>query len=123
MSQFKDIITEKCPVCGESHVFTQKGNPFLFKMPKMKKECDVCGHKFEKEPGFFYGAMYVSYALTVAEMISVYIITQFFTDDFATIMGIIAITAFVLSTFNFRLSRMLWMYMFDGKKKKQEVHN
>lgn len=123
MSQFKDIITEKCPVCGESHVFTKKGNPFLFKMPKMKKECDVCGHKFEKEPGFFYGAMYVSYGLTILEMAPVFLISRLFVESYNGTIAIVGLCAFLLSTFNFRLSRMIWMYMFDSKKKKQELHN
>ncbi|WP_297333890.1 DUF983 domain-containing protein [Flavobacterium sp.] len=117
MSQFKDIMTEKCPVCGEGHVFAKKGNPILFRMPKMEKNCKVCGHKFEIEPGFFYGAMYVSYAVTVAEMVAVFVIAQFFTSDIKIMLGLIAATAFLLSTFNFRLSRMLWMYMFDSRRK------
>jgi len=33
----------------------------------MNPTCPVCGHRFEREPGFFQGAMYVSYALGVGE--------------------------------------------------------
>ena len=121
MSQFKDIITEKCPVCGEGHVFAKKGNPFLFRMPHMDKNCNVCGHKFEIEPGLFYGAMYVSYAVTVAEMVAVFVITQFFTGNIKLMLGTMAVTAFVLSTFNFRISRMLWMYMFTSRRKQENI--
>ncbi|MFL9844506.1 DUF983 domain-containing protein [Flavobacterium rhizosphaerae] len=117
MSQFKDIITEKCPVCGEGHVFKTKGNPLLFQLPKMEEHCAVCHHKFLKEPGFFYGAMYVSYGLTVAEMLIVVAIVQFFSTEIKILLSVIAVVAILLSTFNFRLSRMLWMYMFDHRKK------
>lgn len=119
MSMIKDIVSEKCPVCGEGHVFEKKGNPLLFKMPKMYNECRVCGHHFEKEPGYFFGAMYVSYALAVAEMFAAVAIAWIFTSDFKTIVAVIALMALLLSTFNFRLSRMLWIYMFDGGKRRQ----
>ena len=33
----------------------------------MNPTCPVCGHRFEREPGFFQGAMYVSYALGIGE--------------------------------------------------------
>lgn len=117
MSQITEILEEKCPKCGEGKVFRKKGNPLLFQMPKMNEYCSVCSHKFEREPGYFFGSMYVSYALTVAEMMAVFLITQFFTKDFAVIIGTIAVFAVLLSTFNFRLSRMIWIYIFDGKEK------
>jgi uncharacterized protein (DUF983 family) len=117
MSQFIDILEEKCPKCGEGKVFAKKGNPLLFQMPKMNETCSCCGHKFEKETGYFFGSMYVSYAMAVAEMVAVFIIVQFFTKEFSTIITIIAIMAVLLSTFNFRKSRMLWIYMLDGKNR------
>lgn len=117
MSLFKDVITEKCPVCGEGNVFNKKGNPLLLRMPKMNKECSVCHHKFEKEPGFFYGAMYVSYGLTIIEMAPVFLLSRMFVESYIATIAIIAVSAFLLSTFNFRLSRMIWIYMFDGGKR------
>lgn len=32
----------------------------------MNDSCSVCGEDFKKEPGFYFGAMYASYGLTVA---------------------------------------------------------
>ena len=117
MSQFTDILTEKCPKCGKGHVFAKKGNPLLFQMPRMETNCPECGHKFEREPGYFFGSMVVSYALTVGEMIIVFLIMQFFTTKFATLFSTIAVLAVLFSTFNFRLSRMLWIYIFDGRQR------
>lgn len=121
MSQFTDIITEKCPVCGKGHVFAKKGNPLLLQMPVMNKHCKVCGHRFEREPGYFFGSMFVSYAVTVAEMILFFLLAYQFIDSFITIIVLIALLSVLLSTFNFRLSRMIWIYMFDGRNR--ELHN
>jgi hypothetical protein len=120
MSQFVDIITEKCPKCGEGKVFKTKGNIFLFRMPVMNDDCPCCGHHFHKETGYFFGAMYVSYALAVAEMIALFGVLLAFTRDFATIIVSVSVMALLLSTYNFRLSRMLWIYMFDGRSKVAE---
>lgn len=117
MSVLKNIVTEKCPKCHQGQVFEKKGNILLFQMPKMNTHCSHCNHKFEKEPGYFFGSMFVSYAVAVAEMVAFFLIIQFFVDSFVTIVVLIAIMSIILSTFNFRLSRMLWMYLLDGKNK------
>ena len=80
----------------------------------MNKFCPHCNFKFEKEPGYFFGAMYVNYGLTVAESIATYIIAQFFfeeTFDFR-IIPIIAFVIIAMASFNIRFSRILWIYMF-----------
>jgi uncharacterized protein (DUF983 family) len=58
----------KCPQCQSGKMFNY---PFykLNKFMEMDTHCKVCGLKYEVEPGFFWGAMYVSYALTVGLMI------------------------------------------------------
>lgn len=117
MSTLIDILTEKCPKCGKGHVFSKKGNVFLFRLPKMHVNCSYCNHRFEKEPGYFFGSMFVSYAVAVAEMVVFFLIANQFVDSYLTIVVLIGILSIVLSTFNFRLSRMLWIYMLDGKNK------
>ncbi len=74
MSRLKKIIREKCPNCEVGDIFISKGNLFQLKMPKMHHTCPHCQHKFEKEPGYFFGAMYVSYALVVAQGIFIYLL-------------------------------------------------
>ncbi len=115
MSVLRGIITEKCPKCGKGKVFHKKGNPLLFQMPRMNERCPVCNHKFEKEPGYFFGSMFVSYAVTVGEMLVLFLIAFQFVENFVAIIVLIALMAILLSTFNFRLSRMIWIYMLDGK--------
>jgi uncharacterized protein (DUF983 family) len=115
MSVLTGIITEKCPKCGKGKVFSKKGNPLLFQMPRMNERCPVCDHKFEKEPGYFFGSMFVSYAITVGEMIVFFLLAHFFVKEIVTMIVLIGILSILLSTFNFRLSRMIWIYMLDGK--------
>lgn len=117
MSAIVGIITEKCPKCSKGKVFSRKGNPLLFQMPRMNENCSECGHKFEKEPGYFFGSMFVSYALVVGEMIVFFLLVHLFIKSFVTILILISLLAILLSTFNFRMSRMAWMYLLDGKNK------
>lgn len=84
-------------------------------MPRMNERCEVCNHRFEKEPGYFFGSMFVSYAVTVGEMIVFFLLAHLFIESFVTIVVLIGLMSILLSTFNFRLSRMIWIYMFDGK--------
>ncbi len=113
-----NILTEKCPKCNKGKVFSKKGNILLLQMPKMNERCSHCDHKFEKEPGYFFGSMFVSYALIVGEMIVFFLIANQFIESFVTILILMGLIILLGSTFNFRLSRMLWMYLLDGPNKK-----
>lgn len=110
----KDIIEGKCPKCREGKVFKDNGNPFAFRMAKMNEHCPSCNAKFEREPGFFFGAMYVSYGLTVFEAIVVFGLMQFFFEKTfdPRIIGIIAAVIILCMNFNYRLSRIIWVHMF-----------
>ncbi|MEW5675831.1 DUF983 domain-containing protein [Flavobacterium enshiense] len=118
MSVLLNILGEKCPKCGKGKVFAEKGNIFLLRLPKMNASCSHCHHKFEKEPGYFFGSMFVSYAVAVGEMVLFFLIANQFIESYLTIVVLIGILAIVMSTFNFRFSRMLWIYLLDGKDKK-----
>lgn len=122
MSTLKRIITGTCPNCAKEKLFHDKGNPFTFRMPKMDKECPNCGYHFHRETGFYFGAMYVSYGLTVAEMVAVMvirlIINELFNTHITVSQGFIAIVVilFVLWTFNYRISRTIWLNLFYKKE-------
>ena len=68
------IIKNKCPRCRKGNVFNTKWNILLFKIPQTNKNCSVCNYKVEKETGFYFGAMFVSYWLAVAQFIVTFLI-------------------------------------------------
>ncbi len=59
MNKLEATVKMKCPRCHEGDIFESK-NPFAWgKMTTMHTNCPNCNLKYEREPGFFYGAMYV----------------------------------------------------------------
>lgn len=110
------ILNNECPHCHKGKVFNEKNIFFNIGFPKMNQYCSHCQYKFEKEPGYFFGAMYVNYGLTVAQGIATYLIAQpFFPELFdLRIIAIIAFVILAMAPFNIRLSRLLWIYMFKN---------
>ncbi len=50
----------KCPKCKEGDLFPS--GSFEFNKPfEMYHHCTKCNHNFLPEPGFYYGAMFISY--------------------------------------------------------------
>ncbi len=72
-SKLNSILTGSCPRCQNESMYFDK-NPLHFtKILKMNEKCSHCGLKYQIEPSFFYGAMYVSYALNVAIGIAAFV--------------------------------------------------
>lgn len=81
----------------------------------MHKHCPHCGASFEPEPGFYFGAMFVSYALSVGLFVFVGLILYFFFHPSDTAYVIwISIAAVLFTPFSFRYSRVLFLYWFGG---------
>ena len=62
----------RCPCCGCGPLF-QSGFT-------MHDRCTACDEKFEREPGQWFGAIYVNLALTVALVVPGFAITESFTS-------------------------------------------
>ena len=80
---------------------------------EMHDHCSNCRKKFKLEPSFFFGAMYVSYAVGVAIAIVAFIISYFVFDigrnhSFLAIIIILA----VLFPLIVRISRNIWINLF-----------
>lgn len=112
MSAILHLLNNECPNCHKGKIFRQ--HLFAFGFPKMNDQCSHCHTKFNKEPGYFFGAMYMNYMLNVAQGIVVYFIARpFFSEPFdLRIFPIIAGVLVLLTFFNIRLSRLLWIYIF-----------
>lgn len=83
----------------------------------MNVHCSTCGLRFEVEPGFFTGAMYISYAINVAILIITGIFLWYFNWNNLMIFvtTVVGITVFLLP-FIFRYSRVVFLHLFGGVK-------
>ena len=81
---------------------------------KMNPRCPVCDESFDPEPGFYFGAMYVSYAINVAMMVAVWVACEILFPDM-NIWWVVLLTiigGLLLTTVTFRWSRLGWINMF-----------
>ncbi|NQX80807.1 MAG: DUF983 domain-containing protein [Flavobacteriaceae bacterium] len=126
LQKIKSIFTNKCPRCQEGEFFKHKATLNLSKIIKIHDNCPHCDLKYMMEPSFFFGAMYVSYGITVGTMLSCFIIAK-------VIVGLSLLDSFIFtaaisvltSPINLRLSRIIWINMFvsyNSKYKKRETN-
>jgi uncharacterized protein (DUF983 family) len=98
------LLQKRCPRCREGRIF--KG------MAAMNDPCPVCGLVFEREPGYFFGAMYFSYGLSVLILVPLYFLAGWLFPevDYLLLPLIAFIPYFPLIPAIFRYSRVLWIY-------------
>lgn len=112
MGEFKSAITMKCPRCGQGDLYKNTGIIPKKGMFDMIEKCDHCGLKYEKEMGFFYGAMYISYALNMALFITATVAYYLFFENAVDwrvyIMSYLLLTL-ILTKWIYRMSRSLWL--------------
>nr|WP_314896408.1 DUF983 domain-containing protein [uncultured Flavobacterium sp.] len=112
-SKLYSILTGTCPKCQNQSMYLDKNLLHLDKILKMHEKCSHCGLKYQIEPSFFYGAMYVSYGLNVAVGIAAFIIS-FLIFGSSLKVAFISIIASLIVSFPFvlRLSRNIYINMF-----------
>lgn len=107
---FKSMWAYKCPRCRTGKIFTE---PFRMSNPlDMPKKCQYCGQVTEPEPGFYYGAMFLSYILNswfilIPTLILVFYFKWSVGGAMALAIAICALTFFRLA----RGSRSLWLHI------------
>lgn len=90
---------------------------------EMNQTCPHCGVSFQPEPGFYFGALYVSYAFTVALFVAVWLALYVLVKPADWVYLVcIAGSAIISSPFSFRASRVLWLYWFGGLQPKSGTH-
>ena len=79
----------------------------------MNRQCPACGASFIPEPGFYFGAMYITYAFNILLLIGIGLSLYYWSDlPESTYLILIAVLAAVSTPFSFRISRVLWLYWF-----------
>lgn len=104
------ILTGSCPKCQEESMYVEK-NPYKLKtIYKMHETCSHCKTQYVIEPSFFYGAMYVSYGVTVAIGVAIFVITKLILGLSVKVSFIsLGIGIFLLMPVTARLARNIYI--------------
>jgi len=108
LSTLGDILYHRCPRCRVGQIFHHS---IFLGFPKMNESCSICHLRYEREPGYFLGAMYISYglALPVAATIAALLWALFGWGIRRTaIWTLVLFLPFVPSIT--LLARVLWIY-------------
>ena len=119
MNIWKSIWNYKCPKCRKGDLFVK---PFDLKKPlEMHDRCEHCNQKFEPEPGYYFGAMFISYIWTGWMALAIIgfcmIVLEWSVEaSFALLIAVSALFYF----FILRISRSMYIHLdvkFDEKYK------
>ena len=108
-SKFMTVWQHKCPRCREVDLF--ETGSFSFSKPfEMLPGCKKCGQNYYPEPGFYYGAMFISYIITSFFSLGVVGFAMLVLDwsveaAFGLLIGILAICY----VWFFRTARSTWI--------------
>jgi uncharacterized protein (DUF983 family) len=108
-STLRSIFQQRCPRCRMGRIFRYS----IFRgFPKMCARCSVCDLKFEREPGYFLGALYVSYGLGVLLMAPMALLVWYLTGWRITKVMICSVVLFLPFAPTITLfARVLWIYL------------
>jgi uncharacterized protein (DUF983 family) len=80
----------------------------------MHETCAICGHRFLREPGYFQGAMYVSYALATIVFLALVLVASLALARYAGFWGALAVAVVIqmsLVPSLYRYSRVIWAHL------------
>lgn len=117
-STLKSILKCTCPRCHTGKMFEEFTLSKPSSLISMHKYCSQCNQSFEPEPGFYFGAMFVSYALNAALFISVWVMIELIFDNYSLFHLLLGIGLVALLSFPwvFRVSRSIWISLFVSYK-------
>lgn len=107
------IFKGVCPKCHEESMYVTKNPYILTDTLKIHEKCSNCNTKYRIEPSFFYGSMYVSYAVGIAFAVAAFVVSYLFLGSslktaFIAIVGTLVVFYPVIM----RLSRNIWINFF-----------
>ncbi len=108
------LLQGRCPCCREGKIFRYPITQ-VTRFSIMNERCPHCQVRLEPEPGFYQGAMYVSYGISVAFLFIISTILYLLGNPPSSVyIGSIIGVMFLVAPFNFRASRVLYLYWFGG---------
>lgn len=106
------IWRQLCPRCRQGRIFRAP----VYRAPlAIWDTCPVCGLRFEREPGYFLGAMYVSYGLSIAPVLVLFLLIWRFSGwPYDVSIGAAFFAYVPLAPVVARFARVVWMYLDQG---------
>jgi DNA-directed RNA polymerase subunit RPC12/RpoP len=109
------MLSLRCPRCRSAKLFKNNRTFSFAGMTDMHAHCPNCGLKVEREPNFYYGAMYVSYGLSIAISIANYVILAGVLGGSMVLFLVInALVLLAAMPYTFRLARAMWIGFIVG---------
>src|SRR5688572_350962 len=110
------LLQGKCPRCRQGQIFAYPASN-ITKFTRMHEKCPECNVRLEPEPGFYQGAMYVGYGLTLFVIVLVAVLLYQLGDPSEWVyIGVVIGVMILLVPLNYRYSRILYLYAFGGIK-------
>ena len=108
-STLAGILRQRCPRCRMGGIFPYS----IFRgFPKMCARCSICDLKFQREEGYFLGAMYISFGLALAIITLIAALLWAITGWWITQDVLWAVALFVpLAPTISLFARVLWIYL------------
>lgn len=103
---FVGILLGRCPRCRRGAVYQG--------IIKMHNACAYCGFRFDREEGYYTGAMYASYFLAVGALAVIGVLVWLLLGNILSAnQGMLLAALVFLPTvpFLFRYSRIIWLYI------------
>jgi uncharacterized protein (DUF983 family) len=118
-SKLYAILGFKCPKCHTGDLFETSSFSFQ-KSFDMPDNCPHCGQSYLPEPGFYYGAMFISYILSGFFSLFFVMFFHWVLDwSIAASFGLLIAVGLVFFVWFFRFARSIWinlMVNFDPSK-------
>ena len=115
MSEFSGYLANgfrlQCPGC--------RSQPLFRSFFDMHQKCPGCGYVFEREVGYFVGAIYINIIATFAIILSgAGLMAWYFAPSLMTMIAVWCIFSVLFPLFFFRYSRSVWLNLdhFFSKK-------
>lgn len=103
------IFNLKCPRCHEGEMF-ETGSWTFVKPFNMHERCPKCNLNYFPEPGYYYGAMYISYIWTAWFcLLFVGVLHWFLGFSQPITFGVLIAFLSVNFVYIFRISRLMWI--------------
>lgn len=118
-SAFSAILEAKCPRCREGSLFSVPLISYK-RLSQINSTCKVCNANLNPEPDFYYGAMYISYAFSVALVITALVALNVLLEkpELWMYLVMVLVLNIMLLPLMLRYSKVIYLYLL-GKLKYQ----